>query len=96
MNMKFLNQQDETLLWACVACGHLRCVNNHYAKFNLSIYRNEICLTTDYAQITQYRSKHYKCGVDVIMPKFNMFNTQKYIINSAQNIGCTCSLCEQS
>ena len=26
-------QQDQTLLWTCVACAHLRCINNHYAKF---------------------------------------------------------------
>ena len=29
-------------------------------------------------------------GVEVTMSNFN---TQKYIINCAQNIGCTCSMC---
>ena len=24
---------DQTLLWTCVACAHLQCVNNQYAKF---------------------------------------------------------------
>ena len=37
--------------------------------------------------------KHSKGGVDVKMPKFN---TPKNIIKCAQNIGCTCSICEQS
>ena len=32
-------------------------------------------------------------GVDVTMSKFN---TQKYIIKCAQDIGYTCSMCEQS
>ena len=26
-------EQDQTLLWTCVAGAHLQCVNNHYAKF---------------------------------------------------------------
>ena len=25
-------EQDQTLLWTCVASAHLQCVNNHYAK----------------------------------------------------------------
>ena len=37
--------------------------------------------------------KHSKCGVDVIMSKFNF---PKNIMKCAQNIGCTCSICEQS
>ena len=26
-------KQDQTLLWTCVACAHLQCLNNHYTKF---------------------------------------------------------------
>ena len=28
-----LIEQDQTLLWTCVAGAHLQCVNNHYTKF---------------------------------------------------------------
>ena len=46
---------------------------------------------TDNTQITQ--CKHSKGGVDAIMHKFN---TPKYVIKCAQNIGCTSSMCEQA
>ena len=40
---------------------------------------------------------HSKGGVDVIMSKFNTpKNIIKGIIKYAQNIRCTCSICEQS
>ena len=28
-----LRQQDQNLLWTCVADAHLQCVKHHYAKF---------------------------------------------------------------
>ena len=37
--------------------------------------------------------KHSKGGEDIIMSKFN---TPKNIIKCAQNIGSTCSMCDQS
>ena len=64
--------------------AHLQCVNNHHANFDIKEW-------TDYTQITL--CKYSKGSVDVIMAKFN---TPKYIIKCAQNIGCTCSMCEQS
>ena len=42
---------------------------------------------------TNKQYNHSKGGVDVNMPKFY---SPKNIIESAQNIGCTCSICEHS
>ena len=42
-------QQDQTLLWTCLAGEHLQCVNNHYAKFEDKGMTS--VLITDYTQI---------------------------------------------
>ena len=53
---------DQTLLWNCIGCANLQCVNNYHAKFE---YKGmKIVGVTDYTHITQ--CKHSKCGEDVI------------------------------
>ena len=57
-------------------------------KFEYIYKRMKSVLDTDYTQITQ--CKDSKGGVDIIMSKFN---TPKYIIKCAQNIGCRDAQC---
>ena len=45
------SEQDQTLLWTCVAGAHLQCVNNHYAKFEYEGMKS--VLITDYIQINK-------------------------------------------
>ena len=68
-------EQDQTLLWTCVAGAHLQCVNNHYAKFE---YKGMKFVS----KITQFKPS--KGGVDVILSKFNIPLKKS---NCAQNIG---------
>ena len=58
---------------------------------SIRILKQDQTQITDYTQITQ--CMHSKGGEDVIMSKLN---TPIYIIKCAQNIGVTCSMCEQS
>ena len=81
-------KQDQTLLWTCVTGAHLYCVNNQYAKFKYTGMKS--VLATDYTKYTKYSTVG---GVDM---KMSTFNAQKYTIKRAQNLGCTCSVCELS
>ena len=46
---KYIQKQDQTLLWTCVAFAHLQCVNNHNAKFEYKGMKS--VSITDYTQI---------------------------------------------
>ena len=43
------SEQDQTLLWTCVAGAHLQCVNNHYGNFEYKGMKS--VLITDYTHI---------------------------------------------
>ena len=44
---KIVLEQDQTLLWICVASAHLQSVNSRYAKFKYT------GMKSDYTHITQ-------------------------------------------